>query len=134
VTQERQVYTVRAVLLRFTLASDGDIHLAIADPHNRAVTMIAEIPDPDRMTGAPERYRNQVAQTRRNFVAAFGAPALDIWRPVGRQVQVTGPIFFDYRAGPPGGEAGVAPNDVEIHPVLSIVPAGKTQDSLHHKQ
>ncbi len=131
VPQERQVYRVRAVLLRFSLATDGDVHLAIAEPREPAATMIAEIPDPDRMTGAPAQYREQVARTRRDFIAAFGAPALDVWRPVRRQVVLTGPLFFDYLAGPAGGQAGVAPNDVEIHPVLGIAPAGKTSDSLH---
>src|SRR5207247_2332491 len=40
VAAERQVYRVRAVLQRFTLAKDGDIHLAIAQPGNPAGTMI----------------------------------------------------------------------------------------------
>ncbi len=131
VLQERQVYRVRAVLLRFSLAPDGDVHLAIGELSDPVATMIAEIPDPDRMTGAPARYRDQVARTRRDFIATFGAPALDVWRPVRRQVVLTGPLFFDYLAGPAGGQAGVAPNDVEIHPVLTITPAGKMSHSLH---
>lgn len=131
VPQERQLYRVRAVLLRFSLATDGDVHLAIADPHEPAATMIAEIPDPARMTGAPARYRNEVAQTRRSFIARYGKPVFGVWRPVGRQIEITGPIFFDLLDGQAGGQAAGAPNAVEIHPVLSIAPAGKTSDSLH---
>jgi hypothetical protein len=125
VPQERQVYRLRAVLLRFRLATDGDVHLAIADPRDSAVTMIAEIPDPQRMTRAPARYRNEVAQTRRDFIATFGVPSFDVWRPVGRQVEITGPLFFDLLVGQVGGQAAGAPNGVEIHPVLSLGPAGK---------
>jgi hypothetical protein len=126
---ERQVYRVRALLLRFTLATDGDIHLAIAQPGDPASTMIAEIPDPARMTGAPARYRNEIAQTRRSFTRVFGAPSLDVWRPAGRQVELTGPIFFDIGHGQIGGNDAGAPNAIEIHPVLKVKlrhVAGKT--------
>jgi len=131
VPQERQLYRVRAVLLRFSLATDGDVHLAIADPRDSAATMIAEIPDPDRMNGAPAQYRYEVAQTRRSFIARYGKPVFGIWKAVNRPLELTGPVFFDLLDGPSGGEAAGAPNAVEIHPVLSIAPAGKTSDSLH---
>ena len=124
---ERQVYIVRAELLRFTLAADGDIHLAIAQPGQPDQTMIAEIPDPVRMTGAPKKYRDEVASTRRNFVRIFGRPMWVAWRDVNREVIVTGPIFFDREHGQIGGRFGGAPNSIEIHPVLHLdVPrAGK---------
>jgi len=113
---------VRAVLLRYSLASDGDVHLAIADPHDAASTMIAEIPDPNRMDGAPPRYRQEVARTRRQFIAAFGAPSFGVWRPVGREIEITGPVFFDLLVGQAGGQAAGAPSAVEIHPVLRLRP------------
>jgi len=136
VPQERQVYRVRAEILRYTLAGDGDIHLAIAEPHDPAVTTIAEIPDASRMGGAPALYRDQVARTRRDFIAVFGAPTLDVWRPVHRQAELTGPLFFDSIFGQVGGKAGGAANGIEIHPVLGIklLVAGKTKDSLHPKK
>jgi hypothetical protein len=117
---ERQVYTVRAQLLRFTFSPDGDIHLAIADPNDPQATMIAEIPDPRHMTGAPRRYRYEVATTRRAFVRAFGPPMLNAWHEVHREVVITGPIFFDIPRGQIGGRAAGAPNAIEIHPVLRI--------------
>jgi hypothetical protein len=127
---ERQVYRVRAALLRFTLATDGDIHLAIAQPGDPASTMIAEIPDPARMTNAPARYRDEVAQTRQDFIADFGKPHLDVWHNVHRQVEITGPIFFDAVHGQVGGPDGGVANGIEIHPVLSLkarpAVAGKT--------
>jgi hypothetical protein len=125
VSQERVVYRLRAVLLRFTLASDGDIHLAIAQPGEPAATVIAEIPDPARMTGAPDRYRNQVTQARRGFIQTFGTPT-NVWKEVDRAVVLTGPIFYDYRHGQVGGKFAGAESGIEIHPVLSIAPAGKT--------
>ena len=121
VPAERQVYRVHADLLRFMLANDGDIHLAIAQPGNAASTMIAEIPDPSRMTGAPNIYREAVAQTRRKFIAAFGAPVMSKWRPAHREVILTGPLFFDLLHGQVGGLFGGTPTGVEIHPVLGIV-------------
>jgi hypothetical protein len=121
VPAERQVYRVRAVLLRFTLANDGDIHLAIAQPGNPAGTMIAEIPDPNRMTGAPNAYREAVARTRRKFIAAFGAPSMSNWRHVHREILLVGPLFFDLLHGQVGGLLGGTPTGVEIHPVLGIV-------------
>lgn len=119
--QERQLYRLRVVLLRFSLASDGDIHLAIGDPHNHTATMIAEIPDPARMNGAPARYRDEVARARREFTAVFGAPSFGVWRAAGRQIEITGPVFFDLLTGEVGGQAAGAPSAVEIHPVLRIV-------------
>ena len=134
VPQERQLFRLRATLLRFSLATDGDVHLAIADPHHPAATMIAEIPDPARMGGAPARYRREVARTRRSFIVRYGAPVFGAWRPVNRLVELTGPVFFDLLDGQAGGQAAGAPNAVEIHPVLSISQAGKTLDSLHLRQ
>lgn len=127
VTAERQIYTVRADLLRFTLATDGDIHLAIAQPDRPDQTMIAEIPDARRMTGAPNIYRGGVARTRRAFVRDFGAPMLNAWHEVHRKVVITGPIFFDLLDGQIGGRAGGTPNAIEIHPVLrfDLLRAGK---------
>lgn len=121
VPAERQAYRVRALLLRFTLASDGDIHLAIAQPGNPANTMIAEIPDPARMTGALNVYRLAVAQTRRKFIGAFGTPVMKTWKPANREVILTGPLFFDLLHGQVGGLFGGTPTGVEIHPVLGIV-------------
>ena len=112
------------MLLRFSLATDGDVHLAIADPRDPAATMIAEIPDPAHMTGAPARYRQDVARSRRDFIAAFGTPSFGVWSPVGRQVEITGPIFFDLLDGQAGGQAAGAPNAVEIHPILRLVSLG----------
>lgn len=127
VAQERQIYTVRATLLRFTLATDGDIHLAIADPHDADVTMIAEIPDPARMGGAPKKYRDEIAKTRRDFIRTFRGPQLNAWDEVHREVVITGPIFFDQEHGQIGGRYAGAANAIEIHPVLRIelLRAGK---------
>ncbi|HET9392135.1 MAG TPA: hypothetical protein VFO29_01245 [Candidatus Rubrimentiphilum sp.] len=120
VAEERQVYRVDADLLRFTLASDGDIHLAIAQPGHPQDTMIAEIPDPSRMTGAPNIYRLAVARTRREFIAEFGTPVMSTWKPANREVTLYGPLFFDLLHGQTAGLFGGTPTGIEIHPVLGI--------------
>ena len=116
VPAERRVYRIQAELLGFKLESDGDIHLVIAQPGNRAHTMIAEIPDPRCMSGAPPVYSNDVARTRLAFVKAYGIPPATHFRIAYKPITVVGPAFFDFLHG----QDGLAPNGIEIHPVLAI--------------
>ncbi len=113
---ERYIYRVQAELLGFKLEQDGDIHLIIAQPGDRTQTMIAEIPDPKCMRGAPAQYVNDVAQTRLNFVRTYGIPPFREFRLVYQPITVTGPLLFDFEHG----QRGAATNDVEIHPVIAI--------------
>jgi len=115
---ERRVYRVQAELLGFKLEKDGDIHLVIAQPGNRAHTMIAEIPDPRCMSGAPPVYAEDVARTRLAFVKAYGIPPATHFRIAYRAITVVGPAFFDFLHR----QDGLAPNGIEIHPVLSLGP------------
>lgn len=120
VPAERQIYRVRAKLLRFKLANDGDIHLAIAQPDAAAHTMIAEIPDPARMPDTSAHYRIAVSQARSTFIRLFGTPSITQWRPANRQIELIGPLLFDFVDGQVGGLAAGVATGVEIHPVLAI--------------
>ena len=113
---ERNIYRVHAELLGFGLEDDGDIHLIIAQLGHRDETMIAEIPDPKCMQGAPDQYVSAVRDARLAFLRTFGVLPIREYRLAYAPITLTGPLFFDYEHG----QSGASPNDSEIHPVLRI--------------
>lgn len=113
---ERKTYRVRAELLGDKLEQDGDIHLILAQPGNRAQTMVAEIPDPNCMQGASRAYINDVAQARLAFVKSYGIPPVTHFRLQYAPITVTGALFFDFGHG----QSGASPENAELHPVLAI--------------
>ncbi len=111
---EFQTYTVVATLVEFKQETDSDIHLVIVGESGQS--MIAEIPDPGCAQGSP--VQAQIARARTRFVDRFGQPSRTTWRQVNVSVRVTGVLFFDVHHG----QTGVAPNAVELHPVIDIGP------------
>lgn len=110
---EKQVYTVKAVLIGFKKEGDSDYHLVLADPVDRKKTMIAEIPSP---TCVNKKYA-ALFQAAARFIESLGhaTPKFKtLAKPV--PVTVTGVFFFDFIHG----QTGVAPNGAELHPVLEI--------------
>jgi hypothetical protein len=97
---------------------DGDYHLVLADPRNRRRTMIAELADPDCPGARDSAKVGTLRAVRHKYNSLFGQP------PKGRfegfedppLVFVTGVGFFDAVHG----QKGVAPNGIEIHPVLDF--------------
>lgn len=113
--QEKQVYTVRALLLGFKMEDDGDFHLVLADPADRKITMVAEIPSP---ACANHTYEKQFTAAA-TFITSLHRPAAKgkmVWLATPAAVIVTGVFFFDFIHG----QTGVAPNGAELHPVLAI--------------
>jgi hypothetical protein len=108
---ERTVWTVSAILLRYKLEADSDVHLVIADTGGRA--MIAEIPAP-ACVGSSSPFLSRIRTARSAFNGRFHPS--DSWQRPSVRVQVTGVGFFDFKHG----QSGVAPNAIELHPVLSI--------------
>jgi hypothetical protein len=78
---------------------DGDYHLVLRDANGR--TMIAETPMLTCTIRAAPLRRQQV-QTARNVVRLCA------------RASVAGVAFFDFDHG----QAGAAPNAIELHPVL----------------
>lgn len=97
----------------FKQEDDSDIHLALADDANH--TMIAEFPAPSCDTTAPASLRAMMTKARADFVAACGQPA-DRYQTVSGTATLTGVGFFDRIHG----QRGVAPNGIELHPVLAF--------------
>jgi hypothetical protein len=92
----------------------------IADPRHRSRTMIVEFPAPSCIRHALKR--SAIRQARAAFVSACGSPSSSSFIRLGGTATITGVGFFDV----PHGQTGVAPNAIELHPVLSF---SKTQCS-----
>jgi hypothetical protein len=110
---ELTVYRVDAILVGILGEQDGDYHLILADPNDQNATMIAEIPNPNCegacMSGFASRYA-----AARQAIEQHAEQGPGRGKPL--RVIVTGVGFVDR----PHGQAGAAPNQFEIHPVLEI--------------
>jgi hypothetical protein len=137
---EQTVWQLDATLTGYKREADGDYHLVIADDQGN--TMIAEIPDPaalapgsffvTEITGARQAFDDKFGLQMAAPPAAvpagavspevaaapeFGmAAAVPALIPADAPVTVRGLGFFDFAHG----QDGVAPNAIELHPVISI--------------
>lgn len=110
---ERWTFRVRAILLAApTAEADSDLHLILADLVDRGVTMVAEIPD--SACAAASRHASDYAEARR-AVALIAE---------GTEVEVDGVAFWDSDHG----VTGMAPNMLELHPVLRVGPVLTAQN------
>jgi hypothetical protein len=118
---ERTVYTLRAILVAARLEDDGDIHLELRDRRVPSATMIAELPELHCTVGARPALRAEMQHARATFAARCGAPGATfaVYRR-GTVVSLPGVGFFDS----PHGQRGVAPNAIELHPVLRLAVRG----------
>ncbi len=111
---EFQTYTVQATLVEFKEEDDSDIHLVIVGTSGES--MIVEIPEPTCAEGS--RVEAQIARARVRFIDIFGQPSRTSRSEVTASIIVTGVLFFDV----PHTQRGVAPNAVELHPVIDVGP------------
>jgi hypothetical protein len=107
---EDTVYQVHAILREYKVEADSDVHLVL-DADGK--TMIVEIPAP-ACVGPSSPFAPGITHARKQFEQVF-APG-GYWQPAGVPVIVTGVGFFDRLHG----QTGVAPNGIELHPVLDI--------------
>ncbi len=116
-TTELTVFTVTAELVEFKLEDDRDAHLVIAEPGDPSATMIVEFPDADNCAGAvASAHAPEMRAARAALVAAFGQPHSSEFTHLSGTATITGVGFFDF----PHGQTGVAPNGIELHPVLAF--------------
>ena len=97
---ERHVYAVTAAVTLIRQEQDGDLHLVL---QAGADHMIAEAPSPSCDSRATPLRREQmtVARTQVRLCA---------------HARITGVAFFDFDHG----QTGVAPNAIELHPILGF--------------
>ena len=108
---EATLFVLNATLTRYVLAFDSDYHMVLTDSAGR--TMIAEIPSPS-CVGPGSPFAAGIAHARAQFDAMFTATTS--FQSANVPVQITGVGFFDYLEG----QEGVAPNGIELHPVLDV--------------
>jgi hypothetical protein len=125
---ERTVYSVSALLMSMKREDDSDIHLVITDP-KLGGSMIVEFPSDACDTAAPPAARLMMTRARVDLVAACGG------EPGPRAVTLTGSAtisgvgFFDLIHG----QAGVGPNGIELHPVLSFTSVNCQRIAVKHR-
>jgi len=107
---ETTVYTLAGTLLRYKEEQDSDYHLVLSDGQH---TMIAEIPAPYCVGSSP--LAAGIKHARAQFSQRYH-PSPDHFLYTHARVTVTGVGFFDFLHG----QSGVAPNGIELHPVIDI--------------
>jgi hypothetical protein len=116
---ETTTYVVRAALIGTMLQGDHDIHLVIADPGRLARTMITEFPKASCTRGASPEARLKMRQARGALMRSCGLPSAVRFKRISGRATVSGVGFFDR----PHRQTGVAPNGIELHPVLAFTNA-----------
>ena len=124
---ENQQVTVKALLIAWKeeagAKGDRDFHLVLADPDDHTKTVIAEIPSPDCASACSSVGVTSFKAARGVLTTELGAaPQTKSATPIvpPRIVEVTGVTFFDFDHH----QDGLAPNCIEIHPVLKIAVQG----------
>jgi hypothetical protein len=97
---EHHVYTVIAPVVLVRPEEDSDLHVVLQQGGNH---MIAEAPSPSCDSRATPVRRRQM-RVARNHVRLCA------------RARVTGVAFFDFDHG----QTGVAPNAIELHPILNF--------------
>ncbi|HEY6229770.1 MAG TPA: hypothetical protein VIW64_00785 [Pyrinomonadaceae bacterium] len=109
---ETTLWVINATLKQYQKQADSDYHLLLVDGAGHQ--MIAEIPSPDCVS-ASNKFYSGIVRARADFDARYTATSS--LKTANVPVQITGVGFFDYLAG----QTGVAPNGIELHPVIDIV-------------
>jgi len=100
-----------ATLTQYKIEADGDIHLVVKDSAGRS--MIAEAPNPS-CVGGTSPFRTKITTVRTIFQNALHPTTS--WKYVQRAVRLDGIGFLDELHG----QTGVAPNGIELHPLLGF--------------
>jgi uncharacterized membrane protein len=109
---ETTEWVINATLTQFKLESDSDYHLILQDASG--LTMIVEIPSPT-CVGAGSPFFAGIQNARSEFNARFTATTS--FQSANIPVQIKGVGMFDFLHG----QTGVAPNGIELHPVLDVI-------------
>ncbi len=118
---ETTEWVLNATLTEYKLESDSDYHLVLQDAGG--LTMIVEIPSPS-CVGAGSPFLAGITNARNEFNARF-TPTTS-FQTANIPVQIKGVGMFDFLHG----QTGVAPNGIELHPVLDVIfnPGTQTPD------
>ena len=109
--RETTQYRLSGTLTKYVREADSDYHLVIKDSAGRS--MIIELPAIS-CVGAGSPFGTGISRARSQFDARFTATTS--FKTTSTPVTVKGIGFWDYLHG----QTGVAPNGIEVHPVLDI--------------
>jgi len=110
--RELNQYQVSGTLTKYKRETDSDYHLVIQDGSGR--TMIVEIPSIN-CVGAGSPFGTGISRARGQFDARLTATST--MKTTSLPITIRGIGFWDFIHG----QTGVAPNGIEVHPVLNIV-------------
>jgi hypothetical protein len=109
---ETTVWVLDATLVEYKSEDDSDYHLVLKDAAGN--TMIGEIPLP-ACVGSTSPFLSKITSARSKFDAMYNPSGS--FQTANIPVRVTGVGMFDFLHG----QTGVAPNGIELHPILDIV-------------
>jgi hypothetical protein len=109
---ETTVWVLNATLTQYKLEGDSDYHLVLSDASGN--TLIAEIPLP-ACVGSGSPFLSGITNARTELNARF-TPTTS-FQTANIPVRIVGVGMFDFLHG----QTGVAPNGIELHPVLDII-------------
>jgi hypothetical protein len=115
---ESTFYEVKARLVSAKAEDDDDIHLVIKGVTTSG-TMIVEFPTVACSSGATQGAKTRMKNARNAFGAACGVPGSSSFTNLKGKATIRGIGFFDFLHG----QTGVAPNGIELHPVLRFMDA-----------
>jgi hypothetical protein len=98
---ERHIYSVIAAVTLDRSEEDGDLHLVLQRGTRH---MIAEAPDAPSCTANATAYRKKQMRNARSLVSLC------------TRARIVGVAFWDFKHG----QTGVAPNAIELHPILGF--------------
>jgi RyR domain len=113
--EEFNTYQVTGTITLAKLESDSDVHMVLTDGASN--TMIVEAVCPTCAQNSV--VATQIAAVRDTVQAQFPTATAGGIEHVSVPATVTGVAFFDHQHG----QDGVAPNAIELHPVLSLRPS-----------
>ena len=119
---ETTTWVLSATMVKYVRSYDADYHMVFKDGSGR--TMIGEIPDPNCVP-ANSPFRAAIIHARSQFDAMFSATTS--FQDANVAVQITGVGFFDYNEG----QEGIAPNAIELHPIIDIFLAAHSRFRHH---
>ena len=124
---EKNLVTVHALLIGWKIegepGGDQDFHIVIADPDDTSKQMIVEVPSPKCQKACSSIFLTKFQNNRDAVPAKLGQPATSFQSlPDAWIVDIVGPPLFDFNHG----QIGLAPNCVEIHPVVDITFVGQS--------
>jgi hypothetical protein len=111
---EKKTYIVKARVISATIEDDSDIHLVISQRNATSRKMIVEFPAP-ACVASPFK-RPAIAAAREAMLDNCGGISSSSFTQLSGNVEVTGVGFWDEIHG----QTGVAPNGIELHPVLKF--------------